>query len=108
MQLWEMDVMGGVVLEDDTELKVLTGVDDHSRFCIAAGLVTRATSKAVCEILSDSLHRYGIPDEILTDNSEVFTGRFGPQPVEVLLTGAERGLQPDDRAALRTARTIPS
>ena len=84
MQLWQMDVMGGVVLDDDTELKVVTGVDDHSRFCVAAGLVTRATSKAVCAVLVDSLRRYGIPDEILTDNGKVFTGRFGPQPVEVL------------------------
>ena len=84
MQLWQMDVMGGVLLDNDTELKVITGVDDHSRFCIAAGLVTRATSKAVCAVLSASLSRYGIPDEILTDNGKVFTGRFGPQPVEVL------------------------
>jgi transposase InsO family protein len=84
MQLWQMDVMGGVMLEDDTELKAVTGVDDHSRLCVAAGLVTRATSKAVCGVLSDSLGRYGIPDEILTDNGKVFTGRFGPQPVEVL------------------------
>ncbi len=84
MQLWQMDVMGGVILDDDTEAKVVTGVDDHSRFCVAAGLVTRATSKAVCAVLSSSLHRYGIPDEILTDNGKVFTGRFGPQPVEVL------------------------
>ena len=84
MQLWQMDVMGGVMLADDTELKVLTGVDDHSRFCIAAGLLTRATSKAVCAVLSASLRRWGIPDEILTDNGKVFTGRFGPQPVEVL------------------------
>jgi transposase InsO family protein len=84
MQLWQMDVMGGVELLGGTELKVVTGVDDHSRFCVAAGLVERATSKAVCEVLADSLRRYGIPDEILTDNGKVFTGRFGPQPVEVL------------------------
>jgi len=31
MQLWQMDVMGGVALSDGTELKVVTGVDDHSR-----------------------------------------------------------------------------
>ena len=31
MQLWQMDVMGGVMLEDGTDLKVVTGVDDHSR-----------------------------------------------------------------------------
>jgi len=84
MQLWQMDVMGGVVLSDGTELKVVTGVDDHSRFCVAAGLVRRAISKAVCEVLAASLARWGIPDEILTDNGKVFTGRFGPQPVEVL------------------------
>lgn len=84
MQLWQMDVMGGVLLTDGSELKVVTGVDDHSRFCVAAGLVPRATSKAVCEVLTDSLHRYGIPDEILTDNGKVFTGRYGPHPTEVL------------------------
>src|ERR671918_596477 len=84
MQLWQMDVMGGVLLDDATELKVVTGVDDHSRFCVAAGLVTRAISKAVCAVLSASLGTYGVPDEILTDNGKVFTGRFGPQPFEVL------------------------
>ena len=84
MQLWQMDVMGGVELDEGTELKVVTGVDDHSRFCVAAGLVRRATSKAVSEVLAASLARYGIPDEILTDNGKCFTGRFGPHPVEVL------------------------
>jgi hypothetical protein len=34
MELWQMDVVGGVLLADGTELKVLTGVDDHSRFCV--------------------------------------------------------------------------
>ena len=71
-------------MEGGTELKVVTGVDDHSRFCVACGLVLRATSKAVCAVLTASLHRYGIPDEILTDNGKVFTGRYGPNPVEVL------------------------
>jgi transposase InsO family protein len=84
MQLWQMDVMGGVMLDDGTELKVVTGVDDHSRFCVAAGLVRRAVSQAVCQVLAEALKRHGIPDEILTDNGKVFTGRFGPHPVEVL------------------------
>jgi len=84
MELWQMDVMGGVMCEDGSELKVVTGVDDHSRFCIAAGLVRRATSKAVCEVLLGSLGTYGVPDEVLTDNGKVFTGRYGPYPTEVL------------------------
>ena len=58
MQLWQMDVMGGVLLEDATELKVVTGVDDPSRLCIAAGLVRRATSKAVSEVLTAALLRH--------------------------------------------------
>jgi transposase len=55
MQLWQMDVMGGIELEDGSEAKIVTGIDDHSRFCVAAGLVLRATSKAVCEVLAAAL-----------------------------------------------------
>jgi transposase len=36
MELWQMDVMGGVLLEDGAECKVVTGIDDHSRFCVIA------------------------------------------------------------------------
>ena len=39
MQLWQLDVMAGVLLDDGRDLKVVTGIDDHSRFCVAAGLV---------------------------------------------------------------------
>ena len=84
MQLWQMDVMGGVVLDHDTDLKLVTGVDDHSRFCIAAGVVARATSRAVCEVFSRAMKTYGVPDEVLTDNGKVFTGRFSSQTAEVL------------------------
>jgi transposase InsO family protein len=84
MELWQMDVLGGVLLDDGSDLKVVTGIDDHSRFCVAAGLVTRATSKAVCEVFREAMLRYGIPDEVLTDNGKAFTGRFGTHKAEVL------------------------
>jgi transposase InsO family protein len=32
----------------------------------------------VCEALLAALRRHGCPDQILTDNGKVFTGRFGP------------------------------
>src|SRR5206468_2284955 len=48
MELWQMDVVGGVLLADGRECKVLTGIDDHSRFVVCAGLMLRATSRAVC------------------------------------------------------------
>ncbi len=37
MELWQMDVVGGVLLVDGSECKVLTGIDDHSRFVVCAG-----------------------------------------------------------------------
>jgi transposase InsO family protein len=77
MELWQMDVMGGVLLTSGQELKVVTGIDDHSRYCVAAGLVERAQARAVCGVFTDALGRHGIPDEVLTDNGKVFTGRFG-------------------------------
>jgi transposase InsO family protein len=84
MELWQMDVMGGVTLEDGSELKIVTGLDDHSRFCVSALLVPRATARPVCEALAAALRRYGVPDQILTDNGKVFSGRFGPNRGEVL------------------------
>ena len=34
-----MDVVGGVLLADGRQAKVLTGIDDHSRFVVCAGLM---------------------------------------------------------------------
>ncbi len=52
MELWQMDVMGGVKLDGGRELKIVTGLDDHSRFCVSAMLVPRATARPVCEALA--------------------------------------------------------
>ena len=48
MELWQMDVVGGIMLTDGTELKALTGIDDYSRFVVIAALMERATARAVC------------------------------------------------------------
>jgi transposase InsO family protein len=85
MQLWQLDVTGSVFLADGTELKLISGLDDHSRFCVIATVVRRATARAVCRAFLVAMAVYGIPDEVLTDNGKVFTGRFGkPRPAEVL------------------------
>lgn len=44
--------MGEVILSDGTELKIVAGVDDNSRSCVAAGLIRRGTSKALCGVLT--------------------------------------------------------
>lgn len=84
MELWQVDVVGGVLLSDGREAKILTGIDDHSRFVVCAGLMLRATSRAVCTHFAEALRRHGVPQEILTDNGKVFTGRFGRNDTEVL------------------------
>ncbi len=76
MELWQMDVMGGVHLADGCEVKVVTGIDDHSRFVVCARIVPRATAGPVCEALRHALEQHGVPEQILTDNGKVFTGRF--------------------------------
>jgi len=78
MELWQMDIVGGVRLVDGTEAKIVSGVDDHSRFCISALVVERATARPTCDALELAMRRHGVPAEILTDNGKVFTGRFGP------------------------------
>jgi transposase InsO family protein len=87
MELWQMDPLdsgvGGMALADGGEL-ILTGVDDHSRYCVVAAVMRRATGRVVCQAFTAALTRHGIPGEILTDNGKQFTGRFNRPPVEVL------------------------
>ena len=59
------------------EARIVTGVDDHSRFCVIARVAERATGRAVCLAFSEALRRFGAPEEVLTDNGKQFTDRFG-------------------------------
>lgn len=77
MELWQLDIVGGVFLADGCEVKVVTGVDDHSRYCVIAKAVVRATGRAVCLAFVEALRVFGAPGEVLTDNGKQFTARFG-------------------------------
>jgi transposase InsO family protein len=83
-ELWQMDTVGGFLLADGTKAKALTGIDDHSRFCVSAYLMPREGSRRVCEGLAAAMRAHGVPEEVLTDNGKVFTGRFNKPVVEVL------------------------
>src|ERR1700730_8236505 len=84
MELWQLDTVGGFLLADGTTAKALTGVDDHSRYCVSARLMARERTQSVCDGFSSALRTYGVPAQVLTDNGKVFTGRFAQPPVEVL------------------------
>ena len=114
MELWQVDVMGNVKLTSGLVLSVVTGVDDHSRFCVIARVVTRATARPVCDALFEALNTHGIPEQILTDNGKVFTGKLGRKPASVLfdrICPQQRDPPHPDRALFtddhRQGRTLP-
>jgi transposase InsO family protein len=84
MELWQFDVVHGFLLADGTSAKALTGIDDHSRFCVSARLMARERTQAVCDGFTSAMRTHGVPAQVLTDNGKVFTGRFAQPPVEVL------------------------
>jgi transposase InsO family protein len=85
MHLWQMDLVGGIYLADGREAKVLSGIDDHSRFVVIATVLAVPNGRAVCEAFTAAMAAYGVPSEVLTDNGKQFTGRFTkPRPAEVL------------------------
>lgn len=84
MELWQMDVVGRIYLRDGTALSAVTGIDDHSRFCVIAKLVVRATARPVCDALVEGFARHGVPESILTDNGRVFTAKASNESTKVL------------------------
>jgi transposase InsO family protein len=85
MALWQLDLVGGIYLADGRESKVLSGIDDHSRFVVCAAVLAVPSARAVADAFTAAMKTYGVPAEVLTDNGKQFTGRFTkPRPAEVL------------------------
>jgi transposase InsO family protein len=84
MELWQLDLMASIFLSNGAQVSVITCIDDHSRFCVLAKVVARATARPVCDALLEALSTHGIPEQILTDNGKVFTGKLGRRPATVL------------------------
>jgi hypothetical protein len=67
-----MDIVSGIRLVSPLtgelrEAKVVTAVDDRSRYCVIAKVVESATARVVCLALAEALVRFGVPEEITTD-----------------------------------------
>ncbi len=54
MQLWQLDVTASAFLAEGCEVKIVTGIDDHSRYCVIARAVMRATARPVCQAFPDA------------------------------------------------------
>jgi hypothetical protein len=72
MQLWQLDVTASLFLASGRQCKVITGIDDHSRYCVIATVVLRATGRAVCTAFVEAMCIYGVPAEVLSDIQAVF------------------------------------
>ncbi len=85
MALWQLDLAGGIYLADGRECKVLSGIDDHSRYVVCAAVLAVPSARAVADAFTAAMKAYGVPAEVLTGNGKQFTGRFTePGPAEVL------------------------
>jgi transposase InsO family protein len=83
MHLWQLDLVGGIRLADGRECKMLTGIDDHSRFIMVYEVLAVPSGKAVADAFVRAMRVHGVPAEVLTDDSKQFTGRYTrPRPVE--------------------------
>ena len=83
-------------LVDGSEAKIVSGIDDHSRFVVSARLVRPGDGAAGVRCAAGgAAHGMGCPEQILTDNGKVFTARFGPGPGAVLFDRicAENGIR---------------
>src|SRR6266567_3459516 len=92
MELWQLDLVHGFLLADGTSAKALTGVDDHSRYCVSARLMARERTQSVCDGFSSALNTYGLPAQVLTDNDKTLRVEFDTRQVFRNLKTAQEAL----------------
>ncbi|MDR0353290.1 MAG: IS481 family transposase [Opitutaceae bacterium] len=68
-QLWQMDFKGHFALGEGGRCHPLSVIDDHSRFMLVLQACADQTGATVQRHLSAAFRRYGLPDQILCDNS---------------------------------------
>lgn len=58
MHLWQLDLVGGIFLVGGRECKILTGIDDHSRFIVVAAVLESVNHVPVtlCHTCPETTH----------------------------------------------------
>ena len=70
------------------EAKVVTAVDDHSRYCVSAKVVEHATSRAVCLAFAEALVRFGVPWTCSASSDPSHRRHMmSPKPAPMITTG---------------------
>ena len=55
MALWQLDLVGGIYLADGRECKLLSGIDDHSRFVVCAAVLAVPSGRAVADAFTAAM-----------------------------------------------------
>jgi len=63
-------------LAEDTDVEIITWLDDHSRYVLHCSAHHPVTAKIVLNTFRETVATYGIPASTLTDNGMVYTVRF--------------------------------
>lgn len=72
--LWQLDFKGWDYMQGLGKVYLLTIIDDHSRFVIAARWYKTDEEAHVIDLLREAFGKYGLPNEILSDNGSQFRG----------------------------------
>ncbi len=90
-EMWQTD-MTHVRLVDDTDVEVLTWLDDHSRFVLNVTAHDVVNTSVVVRSFRETAGQHGYPASVLSDNGMYYTARFarggrsGLNRFETLLT----------------------
>ena len=78
LQVVQLDLVGGVHLADGREVKMVSGIDDHSRYVVIAELVVVPTGRAVTEAFLAAVGLLG--PRSIRDVRRAAHAVFGPGP----------------------------
>lgn len=92
-EMWAMDTTHWA-LADGTDVEILDGLDDHSRFCLLSTALRTFKGPDVDRLFRQTACQYGDPAAVLTDNGAIFTGHpRGGGRVVLEKTLQERGIR---------------
>lgn len=80
-------------VNSDDEIPMLTFYDDHSRFVVASKRFDEATMENSIKLVGQAFRRYGMPEQILTDNGSQFKNNRGEGLTEFEQFCADRGVE---------------
>ena len=74
-EMWQSDVTF-FELKDNTKVEILNFLDDFSRVCVAAKVLSVTTAPDVVATLYEAGGAWGLPASVLTDNGCIYTSAY--------------------------------